>query len=662
MTTKPDNPPTPMLTSTSARTSVPMSMLMSVSTPASTSVSRPALTPTPTPAPKGVRKIRQITKINEPLVPSRTQKVIYWRGLGGMCLAALAIVGGALTSVTPVMASGQGSAGVGTAVTLVEHAYPDDGTLDGLTGPIPVNDFLLKDSVFHINAVNTMHNNVSIYWSDLPTSLEASTVRLQGLNGDPEHELRLDLELLYQIEGTGVVSVADTYLVEQLYGEIQKENWYLTIDGKRGDQPTMLSVNQLRNNASPVLYIFPNWEENGWLKVDYGRCVNSASFQRYYETYFGMGGGNLTCMIENRPDGQGVQFTPMYHGKKLKVTAAEDAANDERFWREHHIDYALIKIEDAAIRSALEGLEAEIWRQDAEILELERRIMNAEHGHSDEDVVALRQERAELETYQAEYLAHFNPVREYFLSATSDAEKLAAALEQISWLEEELNLTFEHLFTLEQAMQEQTEQIINLEEEIAQLEAILAEKETELAAGQELGAAQAAEIAAQKEELAAKEAELSQQKADLTASQATLSEQKAQLAERQEQIEQLTAQLATQQEQIGRSTTQSATQDGAASDGVQSFSDGQNNRGNQDATTEEAQVSGSDSGDGTADDSGADNSGDSQETAIDVPQLGGVNLGLPWWFWMGVGGVITGFGFEMYLYFTRRRRAEQPSK
>ena len=583
-----------------------------------------------------------------------------------MCLAALAIMGGACASVAPAMASEQGSAGVGTVVALVDHVYPDDGTLDELTGPIPVNDFLLKDSVFHINAVNTMHNNVSIYWSDLPASLEASTVRLQGLNGDPEHELRLDLELLYQIEGTGVVSVADTYLVEQLYGEIQKENWYLTIDDKRGDQPTMLSVNQLRNNASPVLYIFPNWEENGWLKVDYGRCVNSASFRRYYETYFGMGGGNLTCMIENRPDGQGVQFAPMYHGKKLEVTAAEDAANDERFWHEHHIDYALITIKDAAIRSALEGLEVEIWRQDAEILELERRIVNAEHGHSNEDVMALRQERVKLEAYQAEYLAHFNPVREYFLSATSDAEKLAAALEQISWLEEELNLTFEHLFTLEQVMQEQTEQIINLEEEIAQLEAILVEKETELAAGQELSATQAAEIAAQKEELAVKEAELSQQKADLATSQAALSEQKAQLAERQEQIEQLTAQLATQQEQNEQSTTPLVIRDEAVNDETRNFSSGQNNSGNKDATTEEVKVSGSDSdsdsGGDTAGNSEADNSGDSQETAIDVPQLGGVNLGLPWWFWMGVGGVITGFGFEMYLYFTRRRRAEQSSR
>ena len=579
-----------------------------------------------------------------------------------MCLAALAIVGGACVSVAPAMASEQSSADVGTAVALVDHVYPDDGTLDGLTGPIPVNDFLLKDSVFHINAVNTMHNNVSIYWSDLPTSLEASTVRLQGLNGDPEHELRLDLELLYQIESTGVVSVADTYLVEQLYGEIQKENWYLTIDEMRGDQPTMLSVNQLRNNASPVLYIFPNWEENGWLKVDYGRCVNSASFQRYYETYFGMGGGNLTCMIENRPDGQGVQFTPMYHGKKLEVTAAEDAANDERFWHEHHIDYALITIKDAAIRSALEGLEAEIWRQDAEILELERRIVNAEHGHSNEDVAALRQERVKLEAYQAEYLAHFNPVREYFLSATSDAEKLAAALEQISWLEEELNLTFEHLFTLEQAMQEQTEQIINLEEEIAQLEAILAEKEAELAAGQELSATQAAEIAAQKEDLAAKEVELGQQKADLTASEAALSEQKAQLAERQEQIEQLTAQLATQQEQNEKSTTPLVIRDEAVNDETRNFSSGQNNSGNQDATTEEVEASSPDSKDDTTSDSGADNSDGDQETAIDVPQLGGVNLGLPWWFWMGVGGVITGFGFEMYLYFTRRRRAEQSNK
>ena len=579
-----------------------------------------------------------------------------------MCLAALAIMGGACVSVAPAMASGQSSADVGMAVALVDHVYPDDGTLDELTGPIPVNDFLLKDSVFHINAVNTMHNNVSIYWSDLPTSLEASTVRLQGLNGDPEHELRLDLELLYQIEGTGVVSVADTYLVEQLYGEIQKENWYLTIDEMRGDQPTMLSVNQLRNNASPVLYIFPNWEENGWLKVDYGRCVNSASFQRYYETYFGMGGGNLTCMIENRPDGQGVQFAPMYHGKKLEVTAAEDVANDERFWHEHHIDYALITIKDVAIRSALEGLEAEVWRQDAEILELERRIVNAEHGHSNEDVAALRQERAKLEVYQAEYLAHFNPVREYFLSATSDAEKLAAALEQISWLEEELNLTFEHLFTLEQAMQEQTEQIINLEEEIAQLEAILAEKEAELAAGQELSATQAAEIAAQKEELAAKEVELGQQKADLTASQAAISEQKAQLAERQEQIEQLTAQLATQQEQNEQSTTPLVIRDEAVNDETRNFSSGQNNSGNQDATTEEVEASSPDSKDDTTSDSEADNSGDSQETAIDVPQLGGVNLGLPWWFWMGVGGVITGFGFEMYLYFTRRRRAEQSSR
>lgn len=579
-----------------------------------------------------------------------------------MCLAALAIMGGACVSVAPAMASEQGSAGVGTAVALVDHVYPDDGTLDGLTGPIPVNDFLLKDSVFHINAVNTMHNNVSIYWSDLPTSLEASTVRLQGLNGDPEHELRLDLELLYQIEGTGVVSVADTYLVEQLYGEVQKENWYLTIDEMRGDQPTMLSVNQLRNNASPVLYIFPNWEENGWLKVDYGRCVNSASFQRYYETYFGMGGGNLTCMIENRPDGQGVQFTPMYHGKKLEVTAAEDAANDERFWYEHHIDYALITIKDAAIRSALEGLEAEVWRQDAEILELERRIVNAEHGYSNEDVMVLRQERVKLEAYQAEYLAHFNPVREYFLSATGDAEKLAAALEQISWLENELNLTFEHLFTLEQVMQEQTEQIINLEEEIAQLEAILVEKEAELAAGQELSVTQAAEIAAQKEELAAKEVELSQQKADLATSQAALNEQKAQLAERQEQIEQLTAQLATQQEQNKQSTTPLVIRDEAVNDETRNFSSGQNNSGNQDATTEEVKVSGLDSGGDTAGNSEADNSGDSQETAIDVPQLGGVNLGLPWWFWMGVGGVITGFGFEMYLYFTRRRRAEQSSR
>ena len=579
-----------------------------------------------------------------------------------MCLAALAIMGGACVSVAPAMASEQSSADVGTAVALVDHAYPDDGTLDELTGPIPVNDFLLKDSVFHINAVNTMHNNVSIYWSDLPASLEASTVRLQGLNGNPEHELRLDLELLYQIEGTGVVSVADTYLVEQLYGEIQKENWYLTIDDKRGDQPTMLSVNQLRNNASPVLYIFPNWEENGWLKVDYGRCVNSASFQRYYETYFGMGGGNLTCMIENRPDGQGVQFTPMYHGKKLEVTAAEDAANDERFWHEHHIDYALITIKDAAIRSALEGLEAEIWRQDAEILELERRIVNAEHGHSNEDVAALRQKRAELEAYQAEYLAHFNPVRGYFLSATSDAEKLAAALEQLSWLENELNLTFEHLFTLEQVMQEQTEQIINLEEEIAQLEAILAEKEAELAAGQELSAAQATEIAAQKEELAAKEVELGQQKADLTASQAAISEQKAQLAERQEQIEQLTAQLATQQEQNEQSTTPLVIRDEAVNDETRNFSSGQNNSGNQDATTEEVEASSPDSKDDTTNDSGVDNSDGDQETAIDVPQLGGVNLGLPWWFWMGVGGVITGFGFEMYLYFTRRRRAEQSSR
>ena len=104
-------------------------------------------------------------------------------------------MGGTLALSAPVVAA-QGSAGVGTAVTLVDHAYPDDDTLDELTGPIPVNDFLLKDSVFHINAVNTMHNNVSIYWSDLPTSLEASTVRLQGLSGDPEHELRLDLELL----------------------------------------------------------------------------------------------------------------------------------------------------------------------------------------------------------------------------------------------------------------------------------------------------------------------------------------------------------------------------------------------------------------------------------------------------------------------------------
>ena len=655
MTTKSDNPPTPM--------------------PTSTSVSRPAPTPMLTPAPKGVRKIRQITKINEPLVPSKTQKVIYWRGLGGVGLAALAIMGGALALSAPVVAA-QGSAGVGTAVTLVDHAYPDDGTLDKLTGPIPVNDFLLKDSVFHINAVNTMHNNVSIYWSDLPTSLEASTVRLQGLSGDPEHELRLDLELLYQIEGTGVVSTADTYLVEQLYGEIQKENWYLTIDEMRGDQPTMLNVNQLRNNASPVLYIFPNWEENGWLKVDYGRCVNSASFQRYYETYFGMGGGNLTCMIENRPDGQGVQFAPMYHGKKLEVTAAEDAANDERFWHEHHIDYALITIKDVAVRNSLEGLEAEVWRQDAEILELERRIVNAEHGHSNEDVVALRQERAELEAYQAEYLAHFNPVREYFLSATSDAEKLAAALEQIGWLENELNLTFEHLFTLEQTMQEQTEQIINLEEEIAQLEAILAEKEAELVAGQELSAAQAADIAAQKEELLAKEAELSQQKADLAANQATISEQEAQLAERQEQIEQLTTQLTTRQEQIEQLTaqlaerqeqnkqltTQLATRDGATSDEVQSSSNSQNNGSNQDATTEEVEAPSPDSKGDTAGDSGADKSEGSQETAIDVPQLGGVNLGLPWWFWMGVGGVITGFGFEMYLYFTRRRRAEQASK
>ena len=579
-----------------------------------------------------------------------------------MCLAALAIMGGACVSVAPAMASEQSSADVGTAVALVDHVYPDDGTLDGLTGPIPVNDFLLKDSVFHINAVNTMHNNVSIYWSDLPASLEASTVRLQGLNGDPEHELRLDLELLYQIEGTGVVSVADTYLVEQLYGEIQKENWYLTIDDKRGDQPTMLSVNQLRNNASPVLYIFPNWEENGWLKVDYGRCVNSASFQRYYETYFGMGGGNLTCMIENRPDGQGVQFTPMYHGKKLEVTAAEDAANDERFWHEHHIDYALITIKDAAIRSALEGLEAEIWRQDAEILELERRIVNAEHGYSNEDVAALRQERVKLEAYQAEYLAHFNPVREYFLSATSDAEKLAAALEQISWLENELNLTFEHLFTLEQVMQEQTEQIINLEEDIAQLEAILAEKEAELAAGQELSATQAAEIAAQKEELAAKEVELGQQKADLTASQAAISEQKARLAERQEQIEQLPAQLAIQQEQNEQSTTPLVIRDEAVNDEARNFSSGQNNSGNQNATTEEVEASSPDSKDDTTGDSGADNSDGDQETAIDVPQLGGVNLGLPWWFWMGVGGVITGFGFEMYLYFTRRRRAEQSSR
>ena len=571
-------------------------------------------------------------------------------------------MGGACVSVAPAMASEQSSADVGTAVALVDHVYPDDGTLDELTGPIPVNDFLLKDSVFHINAVNTMHNNVSIYWSDLPTSLEASTVRLQGLNGDLEHELRLDLELLYQIEGTGVVSVADTYLVEQLYGEIQKENWYLTIDDKRGDQPTMLSVNQLRNNASPVLYIFPNWEENGWLKVDYGRCVNSASFQRYYETYFGMGGGNLTCMIENRPDGQGVQFTPMYHGKKLEVTAAEDAANDERFWHEHHIDYALITIKDAAIRSALEGLEAEIWRQDAEILELERRIVNAEHGYSNEDVAALRQERVKLEAYQAEYLAHFNPVREYFLSATSDAEKLAAALEQISWLENELNLTFEHLFTLEQVMQEQTEQIINLEEDIAQLEAILAEKEAELAAGQELSATQAAEIAAQKEELAAKEVELGQQKADLTASQAAISEQKARLAERQEQIEQLPAQLAIQQEQNEQSTTPLVIRDEAVNDEARNFSSGQNNSGNQNATTEEVEASSPDSKDDTTGDSGADNSDGDQETAIDVPQLGGVNLGLPWWFWMGVGGVITGFGFEMYLYFTRRRRAEQSSR
>ena len=73
-------------------------------------------------------------------------------------------------------------------------------------------------------------------------------------------------------------------------------------------------------------------------------------------------------------------------------------------------------------------------------------------------------------------------------------------------------------------------------------------------------------------------------------------------------------------------------------------------------------MSGSDSGGDTAGNSEADNSGDSQEAAIDVPQLGGVNLGLPWWFWMGVGGVITGFGFEMYLYFTRRHRAEQSSR
>ena len=253
MTTKPDNPPTLIPKSASA----PMPILTPVSALTPTSTPTPTSTSTSAPIPRGARKIKEIIEINDPLVPSKTQKVIYWRGLGGMCLAALAIMGGACVSVAPAMASEQSSADVGTAVALVDHAYPDDGTLDELTGPIPVNDFLLKDSVFHINAVNTMHNNVSIYWSDLPASLEASTVRLQGLNGNPEHELRLDLELLYQIEGTGVVSVADTYLVEQLYGEIQKENWYLTIDDKRGDQPTMLSVNQLRNNASPVLYIFP---------------------------------------------------------------------------------------------------------------------------------------------------------------------------------------------------------------------------------------------------------------------------------------------------------------------------------------------------------------------------------------------------------------------
>ena len=518
-------------------------------------------------------------------------------------------------------------------VGAISYEYPDPDSGAAYYGPITVNAGNVNNQTVRLNAVNRAFNDLSIFMGKIPTT-DNSGLRIQGISNDPEHELRLDLELAYRQQGFDLVDREYAYFAEQMsdLGNYTQPQ-FVYLDARMGGRTTSLASYYIRNSDQPVLYVFPSWATEDWAKYDYGRCTNAASYRRLEQGAINMGvGPTLVCMAENRPDGQGIQFYPVYQGKRLEVTAAEDAANDERFWQEHHIDYALNSITDSEVQAALRGLEAEVWRQDEEILELERQIVNAENGYSDADPELLRAERMDLEVYQAEYLTHLNPIRDYFLAANDGdetGEQLTAALEQISWLEEELNLAYEQLFAKEEEMVAQTEEIMALEEEIAQMESNLTEVEAALTAEQELTVEQADKLSALKAEIEQKSVKLEKLKNELAANRDGLAAKETELATRPEPA------IIKELIYLGG---QSSSDVGAADQETVDAKPDQENRAE---STEEAVV--------------AAGNGEYQDAVVEVPELGGAS-GLPWWFWLGTGAIVTGLGFEVYLYLNRNKK------
>ena len=467
-------------------------------------------------------------------------------------------------------------------VGAVSYEYPDPDSGATYYGPITVNAGNVNDQTVRLNAVNRAFNDLSIFMGKIPTT-DDSGLRIQGISNDPEHELRLDLELAYRQQGFDLVDREYTYFAEQMsdLGNYTQPQ-FVYLDARMGGRTTSLASYYIRNSDQPVLYVFPSWATEDWAKYDYGRCTNAASYRRLEQGAINMGvGPTLVCMAENRPDG---------------------------------------------------GLEAEVWRQDEEILELERQIVNADNGYSDADPELLRAERMDLEVYQAEYLAHLNPIRDYFLAANDGdetGEQLAAALEQISWLEEELNLAYEQLFAKEEEMMAQTEEIMALEEEIAQLESNLAEVEAALTAEQELTVEQADKLSALKAEIEQKSVKLEKLKNELAANRDELAAKETELATRTEP--------ATIKELIYLGG-QSSSDVGATNQETVDAKPDQENRAE---STEEAVV--------------AAGNGEYQDAVVEVPELGGAS-GLPWWFWLGTGAIVTGLGFEVYLYLNRNKK------
>ena len=582
-------------------------------------------------------------------------------------IAAVGVSALALTSAT--------APGV-QALSLIAHEYPATEVTLQYMGPLKVNQGQMSEKNFYLNAINTAHNRISTYSRSRPTSEENGMLRVQGVGSDPSRERRLDLELIFQPAGLDVVSTEGTYIFSTLYNKMTERNDY-----KEFDIDTM--GQDLYDNAEPVLYLSPTWEAGDWAKIDYGRCTNAESFKKKAEAVRnGTSTEYVTCMIENRPDGQGIQYTPKLYGEALKVTPAEEEANDERFWQKYHIDYSLIEISDPAQREALQGLEKELWHQDAEILELERRIANAENGFSQEDVAALRAEQAELIDYQAEYFAHVDVVRSYFLSAQDDAAQLAQAQEQLRWLEEELNMSYQQIWELEDAVAQGDLQITELEREVTELEAQLAAAEAELASSGQASAEQLAEIEELRNSLDSKNDLIEGYRVTLAAQVDELERQSELLSAQATELEQLRAEL-ERANQAQPDADAGSADDDAVSVPVAPTPDAGAGAmalpevvylGTENSTTPEeissdlsaslqeinerlSQVEAEALNRGVTSTDATDSE---VNKAIEVPALGGDSR-LPWWFWLGSGVVITGLGFEVYLYARRRQRKAQQS-